>query len=155
MNESIDFMFAAFIFIIIFTYSIANYSNMLGVSNNELNRETFETEAIGISNMLVKTSGYPDNWTKINASYTQNIHSLGLCKEENVIYNPYLEKMNSLSYEQLGSILGINHNYFISLDLIGGGRIFLKGNVSENAVLVNRLVIYNNSLAKLTVGLYG
>ncbi|MFH2105778.1 MAG: hypothetical protein ABII22_00830 [Candidatus Micrarchaeota archaeon] len=152
MANSLDFMFSTFIFLIVFMYLILLYSNYVDKYNIEEVKRALESEALSASEILVKTQGVPYNWEK----NTSQIYSIGLANSENVLDGDKVSFISSLNYDLLKNYTGFSRDYYLRLKTISGTTVFEKGNsTGELSVSIIRTVIYNNSIARLTVRLYG
>lgn len=126
---SIDFIFSLSIFLTILFMMIQTWHRL----NNEITQYEMYTEIeskiLIVSNLLVKTSGYPDNWETINLpNDADKIISLGLAEKENVLSAKKILKFLDLNYNVSKTILGIpRYDFCIEITNRTGDVITLNG----------------------------
>ena len=98
-------------------------SNLKGSErNNEM-----ESIILSVSNLLVKTSGNPDNWEDLGF---EEINSIGFAERDHVLDNEKISKfydMNS-TYENTTGLLGVRrYGFYLTMTNLTGEKIFLGG----------------------------
>jgi len=108
--SSIDLLVAILLFVLIFfsmrNIWIDNLSSAL-IESNKFQIQVLSSEAL---DSLLKTPGYPTNWT------SQNVQLIGLADKENVLNSIKVNSFKSLDYETAKSKLGLTL-YDFSFDL--------------------------------------
>jgi len=147
-----DFVFASLIFVLLLGFTAATYSNYADLYTKNENKRSLEASALSISEILVKSPGYPENW-ELNASGARVI---GLAKSENALDPLKVSAFDSLTYNDTRALLGIANDFYISIKTADGQMQMSKGTEQENAssVSIERAVYYNRSYCRLKVRIY-
>lgn len=149
---SADFMLAAFIFFIVFAYSVEAYHQNLRLYNAEEARKNTEISALAATDVLLKTHGIPGDW-ELDAG---NVESVGLVGRPNVIEPAKLSALQAMDYNYSREALGIGMDYYLSVVPLTGEAVMEKGQRMEgDAVVASRLAIYNGSYVRVTLYVYG
>ena len=159
-SVSMDFVFASLIFIIILGFTAISYSNYLNDFKIAESKKSLETSALSISETLIKSSGYPRNWEQnVSALEVSGLGVLGLAESENeTVLDPNkVAAFNTLSYNATRELFGIDNDYYTSIKSMDGKSFFSKGTefADNSSVAIERIVLFNQSICKLTVRLYG
>ena len=125
----LEFMFALFILLLLMTVIAFSY---LKTSKNLAISYTYDgyvNTAMGISDMLSKSSGYPESW---NAS---TVKSLGLASFPGKISTSKVNSFVNLTYNQTKHLLGISSlEFFFQIRDSNGGNLVDAGlNPKENS----------------------
>jgi len=138
--SSIDLLAAILLFLLIF-FSLRNiWLDNLSSGLNDL--EKFEMQVLSneATDSLLKTPGYPLNWT------SANVELIGLTDKENVINEKKLLLFKSIPYETAKTKLGLGKFEF-SFDLTSTNPIYnqhIGANVDSNSTIfsITRIVSY-------------
>lgn len=145
---SYDFIISATIFMFFFStfFFVWDYLNRQIAWQSEL-RDIQERAAL-LSDVLVRTAGYPENWT------SANVESIGLATgEDNVIDPARLFALNATNYSAARDVMGLGQRYemYLMLNDAANNTIFTYGRYpsSPKAVVpINRYVLYDNSTSR-------
>lgn len=139
---STDAIFALITFsvVVIMSFSLINTQISKSVNielQNQMNEKAFE-----IADFLVRTPGYPDNWT------SSNVKLVGLASPDHVLQIAKLSQLNNISYTDLGTDLKARpYNFLINIS--SSGYNYSKGLVwnssASKIVVVERSVLINTS----------
>lgn len=151
-SVSLDFVFAALLFSLVFGFSAVAYSNFSDQYFINEGKRDLETSALSISEMLVKSQGYPADWE----NDVSLVGVLGLAGSENVLSKGKVDAFGSLSYNETKELLGIGNEYYITIKSVDGQMLFSKGDelVNSSSVGIERIVYFDRSVCKLGVRLY-
>ncbi|MCW1296419.1 MAG: hypothetical protein OH319_01925 [Candidatus Parvarchaeota archaeon] len=114
---SADLVVSIFIFTIIISLFFIFWRN---VYNNLTMQEKFlelQYSAIRISNMLVKTTGYPSNWN------STNVVQIGLASEANVLSIEKLRVFLDINYAEIKRIMKISEDFRVRVKYRNGSTI--------------------------------
>lgn len=146
----LDYIVGFFIFlVIIFLVAFISFEPL--IKDTQTTREFKNQEnAQRISELLIKTPGYPINWE--NQSITPD--RLGLASEPWVLSEDKINKFYILNYSEIKSSLSIDR---VFITLTSSSLNFTKGdlpNPRENVAVINRYAMLENKTAILTVGIW-
>lgn len=150
---SYDFVISATVFLFFFStfFFVWDYLNKQIAAQSEL--KDIQERAALLSDVLVRTGGYPKNWTPAN------VETIGLAmSEENVLDPGRLSALNATGYSTARDVMGLGQMYGLHLQLndTQNNTIFTYGQypASPKAVVpINRYVLYDNSTSRLRVTL--
>ena len=159
-SVSMDFVFASLIFILILGFTAISYSNYLDAYKIAESKKSLEASALSISETLIKSSGYPRNWEQnVSAFEIPGLGVLGLAgqENENVLDPNKVTAFSTLSYNATRNMFGFDGDYYISIKSVDGKTFFSKGTeyADSSSVAIERIVLFNQSVCRLTVRLYG
>lgn len=146
---SYDFIISATVFLFFFStfFFVWDYLNRQIAWQSEMN--DIQERAALLSDVLVRTRGYPENWT------AANVETIGLATtgEENVIDPGRLFALNATNYSTARNVMGLGQKYgvYIALNDTANNTIFTYGQYpsSPNAVVpISRYVLYDNSTSR-------
>ena len=151
-SASLDFVFASFIFILILGYSVVAYSESISSLRHAEKTAKLEAGAYSISEAMVKSKGYPENWE----DSPSDAKAIGLAESENVLSTAKVSALHSMDEMQAKEIMGIANDYLLQIESVDGQVFFAKGSINQDAgsVSIERIVYYNQSACKLVVRLY-
>lgn len=140
---SYDFIISAMVFLFFFStfFFVWDYLNRQMAAQSELN--DIQGRAALLSDVLVRTGGYPPNWT------AGNVESIGLASEENVIDLGRLSALNATDYSAARDAMGLGQRYslYLGLNDTGNNTLFAYGqypSLPKVVVPINRYVLYDN-----------
>lgn len=85
--------------------------------------------ATTVADLLVRTSGYPSNWTN------DTVQSVGLAAEENLISGQKALGFVSLNYTRTLDLLDLGaYNYYFQLKYVNGSPVIINGTSAESGV---------------------
>lgn len=146
---SYDFIISAVVFMFFFStfFFVWDYLNRQIAWQSEF-RDIQERASL-LSDVLVRTAGYPENWT------STNVESIGLATtgEDNVIDPGRLFALNATNYSTARNAMGLGQRYGLHLQLNDtmNNTIFAYGQYPYSptaVVLINRYVLYDNSTSR-------
>lgn len=146
---SYDFIISAMVFLFFFStfFFVWDYLNKQIVWQSDIN--DMQGRAALLSDVLVRTGGYPANWS------AANVETIGLATadEENVIDPGRLAALNATNYSTARDIMGIGQKYGLHLQLndTQNNTLFAYGQApsSPKAVVpISRYVLYDNSTTR-------
>lgn len=145
-----DFVLSSMLFIILLVASAELWKMAESKYSNSGSSEFMQKRIFSISDALIKTEGYPINWTN------ETIKLIGVSEETpGVLNKSRLFQMKNISYPNMKSIWGIS-DYEIRLNFTNssGSTITLGGEALEyglapsnkkDLVPIKRLVLINDS----------
>ena len=141
----IDFSIAITIFILLLTASIVVWNNHKSKLAQDINYNEMMIIAYRITDLLVKTSGQPDDWTK------DNLQVIGLADSNRELSVDKVNNFSNINYDTAKEILYIK-GYDFSFQLITQSQQLtnLYGKNSSNAsqiISLRRFVLYNGTEA--------
>lgn len=146
---SFDFSSSLVAFMVFFLIFLFSYAKIGEEKRHAEELRVLISSATALSDVLVTTQGYPQNWTN------ESVVTIGLSeKEENVISIGKLTELGNISYLASKDFLPIRSGeYFLNISLISGEEIFSYGLYPENAtgsvVPIVRMVLFNNGTDRL------
>jgi hypothetical protein len=148
-------VFAAIIYSFIWTWgevqgTIWTYEAVSGQANKGLD----------IADIFLHTQGEPTYWaTLINVS-VDNVRSLGIVGERNIIETEKLGALRKLTYSDAKKILGMgSYGFYIRITDLDGDRKFHYGNEeggdeSNTVTVIERMAILDDEIVKFYLGLF-
>lgn len=146
-----DFFIALFIFVILLSFIMLTWNRYNLRLNERLEYEDMLTQALQVSNGLVKTSGYPVNWN------SSNVKVIGLASTDRVLSSDKLARFNNMSDADLIDTFKIAPYYFMfQLKNINGSAILAKGYAfsGDRSANIKRIVLYNGKEAIVEFSLW-
>lgn len=150
---TLDLLFSGIAFALIIAIFIIAWDAFSDTANKEKDYIEVYQAAYFASDSLLSTSGDPLGFEYWNAS----VSSLGLVSKNNELDQLKLQSLNSSNYTYMKKTLGLGkYEFYIdirdSIDL--NKSIYLFGNLtnSSDTIVLDRIVIYNNSLAVFKLG---
>ena len=146
-----DLFLASMILIILLAaimFVRANYEQRI---NENVQNDVLVSQAIRISDVLVKTPGEPMNWE--NESGTPDV--LGIASGDRVLSSDKVEAMFALNYPVLQQLTGTS-NINITLKTVDGSVIH-STSINESttiSVRIERRVVYDGGVALLYIELW-
>lgn len=138
-----DMVLSLSVFFLIALISVSTL-NMVWENQNRFNRADYmEQKAFQISDLMVRSSGYPEGWNETN------VRIVGLSKPSHMIQYSLVSRFENVSESKLQEIWNLEEdtNYFINIT--AGNFTWTKGNYwSGNANYIvpkTRPVILNKS----------
>ena len=139
-----DLFIALFIFLLLVSTIIFIWNRYSTRFNEDLEYKDMQLKALEISDLLIKTQGYPENWELDPSS----VDILGLASSDRVLSE---EKINALilniTYQNATMFLGLpTYDFYLRLSYLNGTMIQDYGlsSTSELSVSVKRIVSYKN-----------
>lgn len=144
---SYDFIVSAVLFLFFFStfFFVWDYLNRQVAWQSEL-RDIQERASL-LSDVLVRTDGYPVNWT------SANVETMGLAGEDGIIDQSRLSALNATNYSTARDVMGLGRRYelYLQLNDTANRTIFVYGQPVSSpkvAVPINRYVLYDNSTSR-------
>jgi hypothetical protein len=125
-----------FAFLLVFLISFW-FVNMQQIANAAV-KERLETAGISISDLLLKSPGYPEKWEQ-NPSSLQRAGLAVSSADQNVLSKVKVANFTALQYNQSKTLLGLDGNmqYYITIEDLDNNRLYQMGNPGmENATTV-------------------
>ena len=137
-----DFILSIGLFAIAYVslFTLLPYINSTSITT----QDNLIQEANYLSSILIKTPGYPKNWTS-----TSDVYSLGFCYYDNTSYYPNIIDLNkvkaltSVSCSSLQEKTEVKTSFAINLKLNNGTSYNCTGSVPDKARLIERKVMVN------------
>lgn len=120
------------------------------VTSDEEDLDSLIIDAKVIAASLV-SEGYPADW---NAT---NVTRVGLTDGDHRIDQSKLDIFSNLSYSDRAGVMGTTKDYYFYMQYANGTRFNIlgqSGNESDVLVQVTRIVIYNNTMARMVFYLW-
>ncbi len=155
-----DALVSFFIFLFVF-YSLSNYwTTEFSKVNSFRTTTAMQLQTIKITDLLVKTKGYPENWDKIvqkNGPACDNegaVEVIGLAKKENALSNEKMSQfVNCITYSRSLDIMKLErYDYNFTLS-VSTGQVFTKGispnDLEKKSISIKRFVDFSGFDANL------
>ncbi len=151
-SVSMDFVFASLLFILLLGFTVVAYQGYVDTYLKDESKRNLESNVLSISEILVKSKGYPSSWETNPAGVVVP----GLASSENILDNDKVIALGNLSYNSTKQLFGLNKELFISIKTLDGTLVFSKGTEQENmsSVAIERLVYFNRTACRLKVRIY-
>ncbi len=152
--STIDLVVASLIMVLILL-SVMDVWNTVVVRFSSFSESmTLRREALQAAELLVKTPGSPAGWDDGTVNATA-VSYMGLVNRENVLDEGKLEALAAADYGDLKAILGLNRDFRLEIMELGGGTLYEAGiSLDDDAVLVERFALYNDTLTGVKLTLY-
>lgn len=145
-----DFIMSAVLFLIILFASIELWNIVAAKYSNSGSNEIMQKKAFSITDTLIKTEGFPKNWTN------ETVKIIGISEETpQVIDSVKLSGMKNISYSDMKMLWGVSdYEVYIEFMNSSGAAINLSGILLEygqkpinqkDLVPLKRLVLINDS----------
>jgi len=158
--STIDVLVAVFIFAVVFTIIMINWHNYSVKLTNKLEREVILSQAIEITDVLVKTQGAPTNWNRTN------VELIGLASSDRKISEEKVQEFCNITYNTTKQIFGLLYDYDFHIESYSTD-IFSEGSWSEEimcgkavgtdvrkVVSLRRSITYKNKTSALIFSLW-
>ncbi len=150
--EGFDIILSVFIFLLLFAFVSLLWQSIFLGSVRERQLERLKIMAVGVSDQLVLTQGSPAGWQ--NAS---DYNKVGLVSDYRKISASKLNAFKNADYNSIKTKLNFEgKEYFVSI-VRDKNTVFTKGILpsTDFSVKVDRIVVYQNSPALLSVIVHG
>lgn len=151
----IDILVAVIIFVFIFTALRGVWISNYQTATEEFELTQMRMSAISAADLLVKTGGYPADWTP------SDVELPGLAKRPFVLSDEKVSDFNQLvisDYNHALSLLGLGrHEFNFALAADNPDYSFSLGKSLDNStalVAVNRIVSYKGGFARVTLTVF-
>lgn len=151
--EGMDIVFSVLAFLLLFAFASILWADIFTNAAKGRQLERLKIKATEIADQVVLSPGSPGNWHNA-AGYNK----LGLAVKPRVISNGRLDALKNADYNSLKAKMNIEGNDYLVELRKDSNTFFSKGIVPANpdfGVKVERIVVYNNDTALLSVILYG
>lgn len=162
---ALDFFFALMVFVLVLSAMTAMIDSNAKSSLEKRRASELNSKAVQTIDMLVRTSGQPNNWEKKG---TDEITAIGLAKRDLVIDDAKTSKFvewagayESADYNRAKSLLLIGYDYYFCIKDSAGQVVRETGKPADisltwgnmTAVNVKRIVNFNGDegIAELTI----
>ena len=149
---SLDFIVSIVLFLSVLGPLFFVWSYVNTQSQQQIFFERTETLALSISDVLVRSMGFPEGWNE------NDVNVIGLASDDNVLNSTkvsYLFSMGNSDYNKTKAILTGGYDFFLNLTDINGtvhGTIGAKES-DRTFVPIERYCIYNERITKLEFAL--
>jgi hypothetical protein len=153
---SMDFMAAAVIFLLIMGMIICNWNFTKARMDETSDLIELERKNYLLSDMLVKTQGYPTSWE--NNQSSSNISALGLAKADRQISHDKVRAFKRFDEQMLRQILNLGStNFELVMHDVDGAVLLRAGDspAGDYAVKTSRIVMYEGRAAFFDITLWG
>jgi len=138
---STDLFMSFFIFIIVFGVLMVFWSNALENQARDERLKDLELEVMRVSDLLVRTTGYPENWENLDSD---NIRNIGLVSSDRHIDNAKLNAFLLLSYSESKIKLSVQRfDYYFRLVNANITKGVTGGN---DKIIIRRPVVFNGTV---------
>jgi len=119
---SFDFAVSVVIFFTVVSMVLFSW-NYIGAKHVEqMIFNEMESVTVGISDSLIRTTGYPEEWNKTN------VQIIGLADEENILNQTKIQYFVNMSYDSIRATLGImNYNFYLGIRYLNDTIIEMDG----------------------------
>lgn len=146
----LDYIVGFLIFlVVIFLVAFLSFEPLLKDTKNTQEFKNQET-AQRISELLIKTKGYPENWENISVVPDR----LGLASEPWVLNKSKIDDFYDMNYTEVKNSLDLER---IFISVTSSELNFTRGDIpnpKENVAVINRYALLENKTATITVGVW-
>ena len=136
-----DLFLALIIFIFLMIAFSLFWTMYLTRFNDNLQRQELELLTYHISDLLVKTPGYPDTWEQD----PNTTRVLGLAQQDRILSQEKISAYANLTYNQTKTIFNIErYNYYLLIQRNGTALYETNTTPSGSSVTVRRATTYGN-----------
>lgn len=136
-----DMLVAVFIFSLLLSLIMLNFNNYNVSLLNNIEREKIISEAIAISDALVKTAGIPSRWNSSNVLF------LGLADSDRKISEKKAKEFCKIPYNETRKMLNLQYHFYFFISSLNGTKKIGYGRNPENKskiINIRRYIIYEN-----------
>lgn len=151
---SLDFVVSLAVAVLILAYFVILWSIFSDRYYDFFRKDSAETALLAVSDALVSSPGYPDNWT-LAPNESQMI---GLAKTQNVLDPEKVAAFFNMTYNDTKRILGLQQDFFIEIVTPYGFEYGESGmNSTANRTLseMSRIAMLNGETVWVKVRIYG
>lgn len=156
--NSIDFMFALFLFLFMVAWLLSIWTGNLGVALAEQAFGEMREKSFQIADVLVRTQGTPENWEELGVYETD---AIGLAVKDRVVdaekVSAFVEAGHSAAdYNRTKEIFGIvPFDYYFELHGVEDLETGVAAREGETAVSTERTVMYKGGEATVRITIHG
>lgn len=96
-----DFVISAFVFVVLLNLAVFTWNMAYDQQDRFTRQDVMQRKAFHVASILVRTPGYPDNWT------TSTVELVGLADPDHVVQDGKVSKMAALDYSRLRALLDV------------------------------------------------
>jgi len=146
-----DFFIALFILGILLSFIILAWNTQERRFNEKLEYENMIVTAFQVTDVLVKTEGYPIGWN------ISNVRVIGLAGIDRIISGDKLALFDNITYDSLRSKLGLLPYHFeLVMERLDGTPVYYKGSAftGDKSVNIKRIVLFDGQEAVVRFNLW-
>lgn len=156
--SSVDAIVASMIFAILLIFLIAFWFVSIDSIGNVTAKNTLQTPAIAISDLLLKSPGVPENWE----NDTSSLKVIGLAvsdTDHNVLDMEKLDNFTALEYNMSRELFGLDESreFYFMVEDINHNMLYEAGNPniteSRRAVSISRFALLEENLQRVRMRL--
>ncbi len=143
---ALDFFIALLIFSVLLTITMLSWSSYHSKISERAEYHDMMTKAFQISDVLVKSPGFPSNWDE------GNVGVVGLAIEDRILSIDKVNAFANLSLNKTKSIFQIyGYKFYFNLTKTNGEGIKEYGEEpnGEKSISIKRYVLYNDEKATM------
>jgi len=156
--STLDLVIASAIFIGILLLAMTTWNDILLKSYRFENKREITQKGLDVAGSLVMTHGSPSDWHLLSLAdiNTNNVSSIGISKEPNVIDIEKIEKLDQVNYDTIRDIIGFSKEEFnLTLYNSTNDIIYSMGNSVQNTtVLVRRYALLEGDNTRVDLRLF-
>jgi len=122
--NSIDLLMASIIFSLLIVFLVGFWVVDINDIYKISKKSELESQAISISDLLLKSRGIPKNWEE-NLS---NVSMIGLVNSQNVFVKSKLNNFTHMNYTKAKELLGIKNEFYFCVNSLNGNTLYQSGN---------------------------
>ncbi len=136
-----DFVISAFVFIILLNLAVFTWNMAYDRQDRFTEEDLMQRKAFHITSILVRTPGYPDDWT------TSTVELIGLAEPDHVIQDAKVDEAAALDYDRMRALMD-TIPFHVHITLNATGYVRTLGNAPpaepEDLVVERRAVLVEN-----------
>jgi len=153
---SLDFAASVVIFFSVVVMILFSWNYTSAKHTEQMIFNEMESMSVGISDSLIRTKGYPEEWNKTN------VQIIGLAQEENILNQTKILYFVNMSYDNSRATMDIlNYNFYLGIRYLNETIITLNGTDLETGlhpsgfsnstmiVPIERYMLFDHKVASL------
>jgi len=157
--SNFDLVIAMSIFIFILFVMVGTWDEISRKIYHYEDRRSTYYKGLDITDILIKTTGNPTNWDRLDTIDSSTVFAIGFASKPNVLDEDKIEKFESLEYGEMKDILGLSKEDFnLVIHNIGGSDEILLysfgDGLNKSHVRIDRYAILDEDLVRLSLKLY-
>ncbi|MDY6774425.1 MAG: hypothetical protein SVS85_04455 [Candidatus Nanohaloarchaea archaeon] len=107
---STDFILSSFVFFLILSVAVLSWNMAYAERNRFSEFQAMNQRAFQFTDMMVRTPGYPRDWT------ANNVQIIGLARPDHVIQVEKVEELASMNYNETKRVMHLDrYDYFLNI----------------------------------------
>lgn len=157
--SNFDLVIAIGIFLFILFVMVGTWTEISKKIHHYEDRRSVYYKGMDVTDILVKTTGNPAQWERLDTINTSTVPAIGFSSKPNVLDRDKLDEFEKLDYQGMRDLLGLSREDFnlIIYNIEGGNEVQLYSfgnNFNKSHVRIDRYAILDGDLSRLSLKLY-